>query len=82
MTKWEAHAKAHTLWHRRSGGTSAPGDRTGFTCLRRKGVPNRYEVGYHEILTFHPRETWITVVLGAGDSWEQAFERALQKGAP
>lgn len=46
---------------------------TAFTRIRRKSTPDRFEVGYWDKQL---------VVLGAGPTWEIAFDRALGRQAP
>jgi hypothetical protein len=76
MTRREAHARAHQLW-----GTSGhePGDRVGFTVIRRKNVVDRFEVGYYTRGGRTPGGTSLShdwTVMGKGASWEEAFARA------
>jgi hypothetical protein len=78
VNRRQAHAKAHVLW-----GTNGiePGDRVGFTVIRRKNIVDRFEVGYY---TRGGRATTGMVlshdwkVMGAGRTWEEAFERAAR----
>lgn len=79
MTRKQAHAKAHALW-----GTSGaePGDRFGFTVIRRKNVVDRFEVGYATRGKRAPSGMIMShdwTVMGKGPSWEEAFARALKE---
>lgn len=48
-----------------------------FTRIRAKNIANRFEVGY---LGNWPNDS--AHILGAGETWELAFERATSKEAP
>ena len=61
MTKHLAQARCRELWHH----LGLP-----FTRTRHRSDPNRFEVGYLGWLSNH------IVVMGAGPTWEAAFEHA------
>ena len=64
MTRRSAHLRAARHWAHLG---------TTFATIRRKSIPDRFEVGY-----------WnnVCVVLGAGPSWEDAFGQATTVAAP
>jgi len=74
MIQYDARKKAHSLWARYGrNGYLISGCRRGFTRLRTKKSSLRFEVGYSELTTDHK---WITVIVGAGASLEDAFAQA------
>jgi hypothetical protein len=64
MNRYAASARCQQLWRH----LGLP-----FTRIRRRSVVDRYEVGY---VVGGGRVT----IMGAGPSWEQAFERATKEG--
>jgi hypothetical protein len=73
VTRGQAQSKALTLWYRQANdGCETVGDRSGSTCIRRKTVADRFEVGFIELSSTR----WTSTVLGRGPSWEAAFEMA------
>ena len=64
MTRRSAHLRAARHWAHLG---------TTFATIRRKSVPDRFEVGYRN---------GNRVVLGAGPSWEDAFDQATAAVAP
>ena len=76
MTRRQAHAKAHELWGTKG---SEPGDRVGFTVIRRKNIVERFEVGYYTRGGRTPSGITLShdwTLMGKGTSWEEAFARA------
>lgn len=75
MNRSQARREAHRRWM--TPGTN-PGDRYGSVIIRRKNVPDRFEVGY-EIRGGHSDSgaylfEW--VIMGRGETWEAAFANA------
>ena len=64
MTRRSTHLRAARHWVHLG---------TTFVTIRRKSVPDRFEVGYRN---------GARVVLGAGPSWEDAFDQATAVAAP
>lgn len=65
MTKHDAHMKAQRKW------CIGQGKRIALAVQRRKIIEDRCGVGYYE--------HGLAVVLGAGPTWEIAFERAEKR---
>lgn len=65
MNRYSASTRCQQLWRH----LGLP-----FTRIRRKTVTDRYEVGY----LGHFPDNHVTI-MGAGPSWEVAFERATSK---
>lgn len=71
MTKHQAWQKAHAMW-------DGP-DRYGCVVLRQKKHPKRYQVGWQRrVVGFETPAPW--TMMGAGDTWEEAFEDAKARG--
>jgi hypothetical protein len=68
MTRYTAYQKADRLW----GSAASQGMNRAHVCIRQKKVTNRFEAGYYA------HASGKLTVMGAGPSWEAAFEQAAR----